>query len=83
VCTLVSTDPPKPGQHYDVSIAGPGVVGQGGRAGALDAGGQVRESFPINMFGTYTVTATVTDADGTVRTSTQTVVVTDAAGACP
>jgi hypothetical protein len=83
VCALITTEPPKPGQRYSITISGPAVVGQGGRAGALDAAGTARESFPINDYGEYGLRATVTDADGTTREGTAIVTVRPAQGTCP
>jgi hypothetical protein len=73
VCGTVATVPVQAGARYELEIMGPGVVGQGGRAGTLDANGEAREAVPINKFGVYTVLVTVTAADGTVRQAITTV----------
>ncbi|HUQ18060.1 MAG TPA: carboxypeptidase regulatory-like domain-containing protein, partial [Gemmatimonadaceae bacterium] len=81
-CTGMSTSPAQPGGSWTTMWTGTGTVGATTRTGVLDASGRAVDRQAINQFGTYNVNASVT-AGGTTRSTTGSVTVTAAAGACP
>jgi hypothetical protein len=81
-CTGMSTNPAQPGGTWTTMWTGNGTVGVTSRSGVLDAAGKATDRQPINLTGTYNVTASVT-AGGTTRSANGSVTVTSAAGSCP
>lgn len=70
------------GAPYTVTWTGPGTVGPTQRSGNLNASGQGSDSQPINAFGTYNVTVSVT-SNGLTRMFQGNISVGPTQGTCP
>ena len=89
-CKLITTNPKRPGATYTMDVSGPignqppsGVVGPTSFSGTLDADGTARITVPINRFGTYHNSITITSKGGVVRSGEFDVPVSATASQCP